>query len=181
MDHHSPSACKGPRRYRNTILPQNFVHTIMKGEFHTRSIKQPPISSPKPHSWGRYHHAEIYFYLSEFVDMNSSHPSMPDPDDLALQLAHLHNHNSSPTGMFGFHTPTCSGSIPFSHPWTPSWTTVFTNLLSTALTLDTEANGPWTDLSILSHQDLAHALPRLIGILETSGRSLKPSLIHSDL
>ena len=56
---------------------------------------------PAPHCWGKYTSGspDTYFFLSDFVDMDTS---APDPARFTARLAELHRKSKSPNGMFGF-------------------------------------------------------------------------------
>jgi len=60
----------------------------------------------KPHAFGHYvrQDTDIYFFLSEFVEMEEV---MPDPAQLCANLARLHSESKSPNGQFGFYVTTC--------------------------------------------------------------------------
>jgi fructosamine-3-kinase len=83
--------------------------------------------------------------------------------------------------MFGFHTTTCQGATPQDIKWESSRTIFFTKLLQHILARDTNVNGPWTDLEVLSQRAIDIVIPRLVGVLERDGRNVKPNLIHADL
>ena len=42
-------------------------------------------------------------------------------------------------------------------------------------------NKPWNELEIAVDRTLSQVIPRLLGALESAGRSIKPCLIHGDL
>ena len=50
-----------------------------------------------------------------------------------------------------------------------------------AMAEDVKRNGSWPDLEDPGARLVSHVIPRLIGALETEGRSVKPCLIHGDL
>ena len=47
--------------------------------------------------------------------------------------------------------------------------------------LDHETNGHWEALEKIEERIFSHVIPRLVGVLESEGRSIKPCLIHGDL
>ena len=49
-----------------------------------------------------------------------------------------------------------------------------------AFKFDIEANGVWPELEAAAEQVITGVIPRLLGILQSDGRELKPSLIHGD-
>ncbi|KAK5635738.1 hypothetical protein RRF57_011450 [Xylaria bambusicola] len=65
--------------------------------------------------------------------------------------------------------------------WEKSWTAFFIRLLKHVTQLDFEYNGDWEDLEIVENRLISDVVPRLLGALETDGRSIKSSLIHGDL
>lgn len=139
-----------------------------------------PEFVPRPYTWGEFNQSEpkIYFFLSEFVDMSDR---VPEPNQLCTKLARLHRDSVSPTGMFGFHITTCQGNTPQDVTWESSWAAFFSKLLRHVLDRDAEINGIWEDLDTLAQRVLERVIPRLIGVLETEGRRVKPCLIHADL
>lgn len=106
---------------------------------------------------------------------------VPDPNQLCAKLAQLHRNSVSPTRNFGMHVTTCQGRTPQAVSWEASWTKFFTNLLKNVVDLDFETNGPWKELEQLEFRVFADVIPRLIGAVESDGRSIKPCLIHGDL
>ena len=106
---------------------------------------------------------------------------LPDPVCLAVRMAELHTISVSPTGKFGFHLPTYDGKLPQVTDWDSSWASFFRTLLTGVLWLDVEINGPWKELEDLARRVMKEVIPRLLGTLESDGRSVKPCLIHGDL
>lgn len=155
---------------------------MMEGEFNAMAElhKTLPSFVPKPHAWGVFDLPEpqTYFFLCDFLKMDSG---LPDPVQFCAQLANLHRVSVSPTGKFGFHVRTCHGRFPQLVDWDGSWTSFFGKLLADVLQLDLKVNGPWKDLELVSQRTLTHVIPRLLGALESEGRSVKPCLIHGDL
>jgi protein-ribulosamine 3-kinase len=155
---------------------------MMEGEFNAMCElhKTMPTFVPKPHTWGKFDLAspQTYFFLCDFIDMSNN---LPDPVAFCSRLAELHRTSESPTGKFGFHIVTCHGRFPQVVDWDSSWTSFFTKLLKDALRLDNETNGRWEALDKVSLRVLTRVLPRLLGVLESDGRSVEPSLIHGDL
>ncbi|KFZ10263.1 hypothetical protein V502_08232 [Pseudogymnoascus sp. VKM F-4520 (FW-2644)] len=107
---------------------------------------------------------------------------MPEPIKLAKLIADLHKTSVSPTGKFGFHLPTYDGWQPQEvGQWDDSWTSCFSRLLKGLWELDARINGHWAELDAAMENTIAKVIPRLIGILERDGGSIKPCLIHGDL
>lgn len=155
---------------------------LVEGEFNAMSelYMTMPNFVPKPHSWGKYRDEDLetYFFLSQFIDMSDR---LPEPEQLCSKLAQLHRISISPTGKFGFHVTTCQGRIPQAMSWESHWTDFFAKLLRHVIDFDFNANGYWEDLDVLERRIFSHVIPRLIGVLESDGRSVKPCLIHADL
>ncbi|KAL6855465.1 hypothetical protein ACO1O0_006612 [Amphichorda felina] len=162
--------------------PHDHGRTMMEGEFNAMSelYKWAPDLVPKPHSFGKYSRGnpQTYFFLSEYIPMSDK---MPDPNQLCQKLARLHRESQSPTGEFGFHTTTCQGRIAQAVGWEKNWTTFFTKLLQHVVDLDFQTNGHWEHLDQLEKRLVSHVIPQLLDPLQTDGRFIKPSLIHSDL
>lgn len=139
-----------------------------------------PQITPKPYGWGRVASEPcLYFYVCDFIPLTHA---MPEPVKLAKVIADLHKTSVSPTGKFGFHLPTYDGWQPQEvGQWDDSWTSCFARLLKGLWELDSKMNGNWAELDAAMETTLAEVIPRLIGILERDGRSIKPCLIHGDL
>ena len=155
---------------------------MMEGEFNAmlELHKTTPDFVPKPLSWGKYRvgDPDTYYFLEEFVDMSSR---IPEPKQLCAKLAKLHRDSVSPTGKFGFQVTTCNGRTPQQVSWESSWTVFFSKLLQHIANVDFEVNGMWEELDTLEKKIFGQVIPRLIGALESDGRSVKPCLIHADL
>ncbi|KAK8030920.1 hypothetical protein PG990_000654 [Apiospora arundinis] len=82
--------------------------------------------APKPVGWGEYQDGSetVYFLVSEFCDMDFIQE--PDPTQLALQLARIHQ-TTSQNGKFGYDTPTVIGVMERSVTWENSWAKVFSS------------------------------------------------------
>lgn len=171
-----------PVRYFVKCATEDVGRVLMEGEFNamTELYNTMPSMVPKPYSWGKCttEKPETYFFLSQFIDMSDR---LPDPKQLCSKLAQLHLTSVSPTGKFGFHITTCQGRIPQCVGWESSWTTLFTKMLQHVIDLDFKTNGYWKELDKIEKRVLLYVIPRLIGILEEDGRSVKPSLCHADL
>ena len=157
----------------------------LEGEF--RSMQEistiMPGFAPKPIGYGKLEAATselpTFFFLSEFVSITNE---LPDPKALAGRLAQMHQSSQSPTGKFGFYTTTYDGRLPQNTDyWEDSWSTFFDKLLTGIAELDTEVNGPWSELQEALIQTSERVIPRLLGVLEAGGRKVKPCLIHGDL
>ena len=155
---------------------------MMEGEFAamTELYNTMPSFVPKPLGHGKFRSPDppTFFFLCDFVEISGG---LPDPEKLCARLAALHRDSMSPTGKFGFHIRTCQGKTPQATEWESSWTTFFTKSMTYMMELDFATNGPWEDLERVEERTLSHVIPRLIGVLEKDGRSIKPCLIHADL
>ena len=150
---------------------------MMLGEFTSVTIIHSLIPGlvPAPHGWGKYKASlpGTYFYLSNFLDMDTS---APEPAQFTARVAELHRKSKSPNGMFSFEVTTCDGKLPHTVAWEKSWATFFRKLRRGVLKLDTEANGVWPELEATADQVITFVIPRL----QADRRELKPSLIHGD-
>ncbi|KAL9638851.1 MAG: hypothetical protein Q9164_001287 [Protoblastenia rupestris] len=155
--------------------------TMMLGEFTsvTKIHSLTPGLVPEPYGWGKYKAGfpDTYFFLSDFVDMDTS---APEPARFTARVAELHRKGTSPNCMFGFEVTTCDGKLPHTVAWEKSWATFFGKLLRGVLKLDSEVNGVWEELEVTADQVVNGVIPRLLGALQADGRELKPSLIHGD-
>ncbi|OAX83368.1 hypothetical protein ACJ72_02279 [Emergomyces africanus] len=139
-----------------------------------------PHMVPKPYGWGKVASERcLFFYVCDYIPLTQA---MPNAAKLAKLVADLHKNSTSPTGKFGFYLPTFDGWLPqdVGH-WDDSWTSCFTRLLKGLWELDARMNGHWDELDSAMEVILAKVVPRLIGILEQDGRTVKPCLIHGDL
>ncbi|ROV92123.1 hypothetical protein VSDG_07568 [Cytospora chrysosperma] len=137
--------------------------------------------SPKPYAFGKYKvpSPPTYFYLSDFVDMDVTTP--PDPAEFTKRLARLHKLSESPTGKFGFAVQTCDGQVAHTVDWQENWAVFYRNLLLGVCKKDLETNGPWPEMERATEQVANVIIPRLLGPLQESGKTLKPCIIHGDL
>ncbi|GAW17445.1 hypothetical protein ANO14919_069020 [Xylariales sp. No.14919] len=65
--------------------------------------------------------------------------------------------------------------------WEKSWAASFTHQLKDVIGYDNETNGAWPELEAACNQLIDKVIPRLLGVLQSDGRDIKPSLIHGDL
>lgn len=163
-------------------MPGEHGKMMMEGEFSamTELYKFAPTFIPEPYTWGKFESAppSTYFFLLEFKDMTSK---LPSPEPFCSELAKLHQTSVSPTGKFGFHIATTHGKLPQHMVWTSSWEAMFRKILSDLLLLDLDTNGPWKEFQHVYERILTLVLPKLIGPLESEGRTVKPCLLHGDL
>jgi len=171
-----------PARFFLKCTTESSGKAQLAGEFAAMSelYKTIPSLAPKPRGYGqlRLESPPTYFFICDFVNISDR---LPDPVGLAIRLAELHSTSISPTGKFGFYVPTYDGKLPQITDWDSSWASYFGKLLTGILRLDIEVNGPWKELEDLAERVVNEVIPRLLGALESDGRSIKPSLIHGDL
>ncbi|KAI9170790.1 Protein-ribulosamine 3-kinase, chloroplastic [Paramyrothecium foliicola] len=163
------------------VLSKDRGRYMVQGEFESMAAIQKVIPEfvPKPLAWGTYAAVpDTHFFLSEFREMADD---MPEPEKFAALLSTLHQRSVSPTGKFGFHLTTYAGNLPQYTSWEESWQTFFTKSLKQALDLEMERKGPSSELDMLVPVLFGKVIPRLLGPLESHGRTVKPSLVHGDL
>ena len=133
-----------------------------------------------PIAWGKLKLAspETYFLIEEFRQFKKE---MPDPALLGARVAELHMKSESPTGMFGYHIATYDGAKRQKLDWDPNWASFFAKLLKQFYDFDTRTNGVWPELDVVFQRCITHLIPRLLGVLQSDGRQIKPCLIHGDM
>jgi fructosamine-3-kinase len=136
---------------------------------------------PTPRAWGKFKATSpvTYFYLSDFVPMDIFSP--PEPVQFTKKVAQLHQTSVSPNGKFGFQVTTCDGKMAHTVDWESSWATFYARLLGGVAKLDEDTNGSLPKLKAATSNVINRVIPRLLGVLQSEGRQLKPSLIHGDL
>lgn len=170
-----------PQSFFIKVISKELGKNMIHGEY--ESIKAIytllPDFVPKPIAWGTYKTIpNTHFFLCQFREMIDE---MPDPDKFAARLAALHQNSKSPNGKFGFHITTYGGNLPQLNGWEESWEIYFTKSMRWALELELEAKGPNSEFDVLVPALFDRVIPRLLGPLESEGRSVKPSLVHGDL
>ncbi|KAK5636840.1 hypothetical protein RRF57_012552 [Xylaria bambusicola] len=141
-----------------------------------------PEYGPNPVGKGVYqdeNNVPTYFYVQNFHDMDIETP--PDPAGLATTMATLHRNSESPNGMFGYPIITGRGTLNRTEHWHESWAVQFTYLLEDLLKLDNHVNGYWPEFDQACKQLIEGVIPRLLGVLQSEGRTIKPTLVHGDL
>ncbi|KAK3985470.1 Fructosamine kinase-domain-containing protein [Cladorrhinum sp. PSN332] len=155
---------------------------MLEGEFDSinEMYKVSPNLVPQPHAWGQLSVSEpkTYYFLCDFIELKTEDP---DPVRLCEKLVALHKSSVSPSGMFGFHLQPLRGNVPLETTWNPSWSDFFSQLFGTTMVLEEKINGKWKNMRELVEMTIAHVVPKVLGPLESGGRSVKPSLIHGDL
>ena len=156
---------------------------MVEGEYYsTRDIEALiPGLAPKAVGWGQYFNGEkeVYFYLGEFRDLDFSSP--PDPAHFIDRVVEMHQKGVSPNGMFGYQVPTACGIMERTLDWEKDWVKAFTRQLDNVIQYDNETNGPWPQLETALNHLKAAVIPRLLGVLQSDGRDIVPTLIHGDL
>jgi fructosamine-3-kinase len=140
-----------------------------------------PNFAPESFAWGRYRKEdpETYFLLAEFREVGEQ---PPDPIRFTARLAELHRNSVSPTGKFSFHITTCHGKITqITDCWEGSWEVLYRKQLAHQIQLDEEKHGVWPKFQHVCRLTLEKVIPRLLGPLQSGGRSIKPCLIQGDL
>ncbi|KAF2661794.1 hypothetical protein K491DRAFT_744943 [Lophiostoma macrostomum CBS 122681] len=172
-----------PKNYYLKCARGHSARAITQGEFHsaTKINTVVPRFGPTPRGWGQYIDGcdEVYFYLSDFHNMDLVSP--PDPIPFITKLVQLHQRGTSPTGMFGYPIPTVIGKLQRTVTWEKSWAQSFTHLLSDAIQYDDEVNQPWPEFDIACSEIISVVIPRLLGALQHGKRNITPTLIHGDL
>ncbi|KAK5731794.1 hypothetical protein LTS12_027220 [Elasticomyces elasticus] len=136
---------------------------------------------PEPVGWGSYSLNELdyFFYLGNYHDLDLA--AVPEASALAAKIAQFHRKGSSPTGMFGFPVKTAIGIMERTVTWNASWATSFMRQLQDVIGFDNETNGPWPNFHIAADHLIEAVIPRLLGALQSNGRSITPALVHGDL
>ncbi|KAI1322517.1 Fructosamine kinase-domain-containing protein [Xylariaceae sp. FL0255] len=104
-----------------------------------------------------------------------------DPVDFVNKIVKIHEEGISPNRMLGFNVPTVIGRMQRTVTWEKSWAASFTHQLKNVLQYDIETNGAWDQLSGASSHLIDKVIPRLLGALQSEGRSIDPVLVHGDL
>ncbi len=156
--------------------------TMMAGEFRAmvKLCEVVPSFIPNPHTWGKFDSTSpiTHFLILDFKDMS---PKLPNPKPFCSELARLHRTSISPTGQFGFDFTGTRGKLFQYMEWNSSWESMFRNVLSDLMVLDLNNSGPWKEFQHVYERALTLVLPKLIGLLETKGRTVKPCLLNGNL
>ena len=156
---------------------------MAQGEFYSASAIDALVPGlvPKPAGWGEYrdYSSQVYFFVGDFHDMDLS--AAPEPAHFTSQIAEFHRRGTSPNGMFGFPVPTVCGKMERTVTWEKSWAKSFTHQLQDVIRYDNETNGAWPEYDAACKQLIDVAIPRLLGVLQSDGREITPTLIHGDL
>jgi protein-ribulosamine 3-kinase len=153
---------------------------MCEGEFESMKAlnSAAPTLAPNPWAWGKYKNEESYFMIADFREVGEQ---PPDPIKFTARLAELHKNSISPTGKFGFHTTTCHGTITqVTDVWEESWEILYRKQLAHMFAMDLEKHGSWPEFEQLCDLTLDKVIPRLLGPLQSEGRSINPCLLHGD-
>ncbi|KAK1723075.1 Fructosamine/Ketosamine-3-kinase [Colletotrichum acutatum] len=136
---------------------------------------------PKPLEYGKFEKADIptYFYMSEFVDLDTT--TAQDPSEFCKLLAEIHRKSQTLSDKFGFGVTTCDGDRPHVVEWESDWAVFYRKLFLHTLNLDIESNGTWPKYERAAHRVADYVIPKLLTKLTWEGQPIKPSLIHGDL
>ncbi|KAF2962994.1 hypothetical protein GQX73_g10578 [Xylaria multiplex] len=172
--------------FLKTITLGKTGRLMMEGEF--ESLKAihgvSPGLVPLPYAWGRFSEdapsrESTYFLLTQFREVGEQ---PPDPLKFTARLAEFHKKSRSPTGKFGFHITTCHAKLPqVTDCWEDSWETLYKKQLAHIIILDEEKNGEWPEFQKVCKLILDKVIPRLLGPLQSEGRTIEPCLVHGDL
>ena len=156
---------------------------LTEGEYHSaRAINEVvPSLVPQAVGWGSYQDGDshVYFFIGDYHDMDLS--LAPEPISFMEKIAELHTKGKSPNGMFGFSAPTVLGKFERTVTWEKSWAVCFSNQLKDVIQYDNTTNETWPEFDLACKQLLEGVIPRLLGALQSEGRSIDPVLIHGDL
>ena len=135
---------------------------------------------PKPCHQGKFQQAspETYFFLMEFVDLDSE---VVEAHDFCRRVAQLHNLSISPTGKFGFDQVTFQGPNPQITTWESNWSKYFRRLLLDWFDREISINGTQEEYEAFFEEFCGNTIPRILEPLQAKRRQLKPFLIHGDL
>ena len=161
------------------------ARALAEGEFYSACAIDAVVPElvPKAVGWGQYQNhksQDVYFFLGNFHDMVLIEEP-PDPAHFMSQIAEMHQKGTSPNGMFGVPVATVCGIMERTVTWEQSRAKSFTYQLKDVIKYDNEANGPWPEYDAACKQLIDVVIPRLLGVLQSDGREIKPSLIHGYL
>lgn len=142
-----------------------------------------PDNVPPPIAFDTYHSdPDRHFYLMEFVDMMDG--QLPGPEPFMGTIASLHQGSAekSPTGMFGFPIDTKFAHLATPNCWDASWGSWWRKNMEMVFKREVHERGARSqEEDDLVSFYLEKAIPRYIRPLESDGRSVQPTLLHTDL
>lgn len=142
-----------------------------------------PEYVPQPVAFGTYiSRPETHFLLLKFIDMIDDDIPEPKLYMAPLILLTLRSVGKSPTGKFGFCVNTRFANMSQTNDWEESWEVWWTKHMRMVVAREEEIRGTHTpDNKQLVNSFLDQVLPRYLRPLETQGRSIQPSLCHTDM
>ncbi|RWA04491.1 hypothetical protein EKO27_g10613 [Xylaria grammica] len=142
-----------------------------------------PDNVPPPIAFVTYRsNPDRHSFLMEFVDMVDD--ELPGPEPFMETIASLHRESSgkSPTGKFGFPIDTKFAHLTTPNHWDASWESWWTKHMDMVFKREVRERGARSqEEDALVDFYLNKAIPRYIRPLETGGRSIQPTLLHTDL
>ena len=154
---------------------------MARGEFESQSAMKEviPENTAQPIAWGPLDNNPSHaFYLCDFHDLRVQKPTVPV---VASILAKMHRTSVSPTGKFGFPVPTYKGYVPMDNEWCDRWEDWFARQFRMDIHFEQSVRGPDPEMDELFEVFVEKVIPRLLRPLQTGGRSIKPSLVHTDV
>jgi len=156
---------------------------MMEGSFESESVfhKYSPNHVPNPIAFGSHEDdPATWFYLCEFRNMVDR---LPSPVEFVPVIAEIHQASmgKSPNGQYGFHVPTHLANIPNDNTWQTSWEVWFAQAMRRMFEVEEKLHGRDESLDALKGGLFEKVIPRLLGPLETDGRSIQPCLVHCEL
>ncbi|KAK1512467.1 uncharacterized protein CCOS01_14707 [Colletotrichum costaricense] len=157
----------------------------IRAHWHSESsvYKFIPEYIPRPVAFREYaSQPNTYFLLLEFEDMIDDDIPPPETYMAVPSALHLRSAGKSPTGKFGFPVNTSFGNLTQPNGWESSWEVWWTTHMKFLLQRERVIRGAYAaeDETTLNFY-LDTVLPRYLRPLETEGRSIKPTLCHTDL
>jgi len=119
---------------------------------------------------------DLHFFVGEFHDLDLA--TAPDPVELVGKLVNLHLNGAVPGGKYGWDVPTGFASMQRTAQWDDTWVKGFTRQLQDVINMDNNTNGRDPRLDAARKQLIEAVIPRLLGALESDGRSIEPTLVH---
>ncbi|ORY56950.1 Fructosamine kinase-domain-containing protein [Pseudomassariella vexata] len=173
-----------PKRYFLKVASGWSAKALVEGEYESQNAIEEAVGpgfGPKARGWGEFdvggtHH---YFFLGDFHDLDMA--TAPEPAQFVEKIAQLDQNGRSPNGKFGFHCPTVCGMMQRTVPWEEKWADSFTHLLKDVIRCDNDANPPWPEYDVVCQITIDKVIPRVLGALQSDGRSIEPVLIHGDV
>lgn len=157
----------------------------MRGHWYSESgiYQFIPEFIPRPVAFGTYaSDPDLHFILLGFEDMIDDDIPPPEVYCAPPVALHLRSVGRSPTGQFGFPCRTQFGTLSLANDWEHSWEVWFTKHMKALLAQEEVTRGPFSESDAQLKEDFINkVLPRYLRPLETAGRSIQPTLCHTDL